>query len=108
MPDASHDVVSFAAASAQTPLPRAREDVVHQVVPEGAVLLSTRDEVYFGLNEVGAEVWQLVVAGGTLEHLCERLAARYPEVEGVVLRADVEELLADLAAARLVDPTPDA
>src|SRR5689334_16864070 len=92
------------AAVAATPLPRVRADVIFQTVPEGAVLLATRDEIYYGLNEVGAEIWTLLVnAPRSLEDLCARLGLRYPDVPLHTLRADVLELLADLAVAGLVD-----
>jgi hypothetical protein len=100
----SRPVSTHAPADVSTPLPKARADVIFQTVPEGAVLLATRDEIYYGLNEVGAEIWTLLVgAPGSLETLCARLGERYPDVPLDVLRADVLELLAELSAAGLVD-----
>ena len=100
----SRQVGTPASAVVPTALPKARTDVIFQTVPEGAVLLATRDEIYYGLNEVGAEIWTLLVAGaGSLEQLCARLGERYPEVPLSVLRADVLELLGELAVAGLVD-----
>ena len=101
---ASCPVSTPAPAEVSTPLPRARADVIFQTVPEGAVLLATRDEIYYGLNEVGAEIWTLLVAApASLEALCASLRERYPDVPLAVLRADVLELLAELSAAGLVD-----
>ena len=103
-----HLVTAPAGAHAEaTPLPKARADVIFQAVPEGAVLLSARDEIYYGLNEVGAEIWALLVATPrSLEALCEQLASRYPDVPPQTLRTDVLELLADLASAGLVALPP--
>jgi hypothetical protein len=93
-----------APADVSTPLPKARADVIFQLVPDGAVLLSTRDEIYYGLNEVGAEIWTLLVGAPlSVELLCSALGARYPEVPQAELRVDVLELLADLAQAGLVE-----
>ena len=93
-----------APAAAATPLPRVRADVIFQSVPDGAVLLATRDEIYYGLNEVGARIWALLTGGApSLESLCGTLHQEYPEVPVHVLRADVLELLADLAVAGLVE-----
>lgn len=84
-------------------LPTPAAGVIFQRVPGGAVLLSTADEVYYGLNEVGAEVWGLLVPGtASLEALCAALGATYPEVPAADLRADVAELLDSLAAAGLL------
>lgn len=87
----------------KTPLPEPRADVIFQAVPDGAVLLATHDEIYYGLNAVGAEIWTLLLAGpGSMEVLCARLGERYPEVALDVLRADVLELLTDLSVAGLI------
>jgi hypothetical protein len=60
-------------------------------------------EVYFGLNAVGALVWQnLPPVCSDLESLCARLRETYPDVLPDVLRADVAELLAQLLESKLV------
>lgn len=85
------------------PLPAAT--VVFQRIDDGAVLFAPATEIYFGLNEVGARVWDLLPPKcASLDDLCGELAAVYPDVEVAVLRADVEELLAQLLAEGLVTP----
>jgi hypothetical protein len=78
-------------------LPQRHPAVLFQPVDEGAILLHTEREIYFGLNEVGAEVWELMPACSDLEQLCDELARRYPNVERATLLTDVEELLATLS-----------
>ena len=110
MPEASLAVASTGAdLAAVRLLPRPRADVIHQTVPGGAVLLATREEVYFGLNEVGTLIWSELLAGPcTLSALCARLAERYPEVDAATLTQDIVELLEALQSARLVEPAVDA
>ena len=77
--------------------------VLFQPVAEGAILLHTQQEVYFGLNEVGAQVWQLLPAAGTnLTAVVDELSRRYPEVERSQLRADISELVESLAREGLL------
>ena len=84
-------------------LPTPNCDVVYKRVMDGAVLLSTTDEVYYGLNAVGALVWeQLPPTLTRLDELCARLAGQYPDVAAETIRADVVELLEDLLAHGLV------
>lgn len=84
-------------------LPIRNPDVIYRTLAEGAVLFSTRDEVYFGLNDVGARVWELLPpAMTTTDDVCAALAKEYPDVDRQVIREDVEELLAALAAHGLV------
>jgi len=64
------------------PLPTPHPDVLCRAVSEGAVLLHTRDEVYFGLNEVGLLIWEMLPpACQSVDEVVERLAARFPEAD---------------------------
>jgi hypothetical protein len=86
-------------------LPVVNPAVVFRALSDGAVLFSTTDEVYFGLNSVGAKVWQLLPpATATLDQLCTALAAEYPEVAPDTIRSDVIELLEELTVHGLVLP----
>ena len=62
-------------------LPRPHPAVMFREVSDGAVLLQMEDEIYFGLNEVGSRIWQLLPPScATLEELCARLGETYPDV----------------------------
>ncbi len=85
--------------------PRRAEGVVSSSVSEGAVLLSTEEEIYYGLNETGARAWERLNEAETVGDLLRDLEERYPEVDSDVLRADLEDLLDDLRRHGLVvDP----
>lgn len=84
-------------------LPSPLPTVVFQRIDDGAVLFSPATEIYFGLNEVGARVWQLLPpTSASLDELCAALGQEYPEVDATVIRQDVTELLAELAKEGLV------
>ena len=86
-----------------TPLPLPSPAVVFCEVEGGAVLLSTADETYYGLNPVGARIWTLLPpAHGSLESLCEALAGEYPDVDPASLQDDVLDLVLDLRQNGLV------
>jgi hypothetical protein len=83
-------------------LPQANPTVIFKLMADGAVLFAPSTEIYFGLNEVGARIWQLLPeAGGSIDALCDRLAEQYPEVPRETLLADVQELLDSLVAEGL-------
>ena len=91
------------------PLPVPAPDVVYKALPDGAVLFSSESEVYYGLNAVGARVWELLPpAAETFAQVVAQIAAHYPEVEPDVIAADIGELLADLQRQGLVVPRPTA
>lgn len=84
-------------------LPRPNPSVVFCEVEDGAVLLSTANEVYYGLNKVGARVWALLPpVHQDVRSLCVALAAEYADVDQAVLMSDVIALLEDLLKAGLV------
>ncbi len=87
-------------------LPHPEPTVIFQKLGDGAVLFSPSTEIYFGLNEVGARVWELLApTSSSVEVLCETLAREYPGVPLDVIRGDVEDLLQDLLRERLVRTT---
>ncbi|MBX3173941.1 MAG: PqqD family protein [Gemmatimonadaceae bacterium] len=90
-------------------LPSPLPSVVFQRIDDGAVLFSPATEIYFGLNEVGAKVWQLLPpTTSSLEELCEAIGRDYPDVEESILRQDISELLAELQTEGLVAPADGA
>lgn len=89
-------------------LPSPAPGVLFQALPDGAVLLDTRSEVYFGLNAVGARVWQLLPGARTLDELSAAVAAEYPDADPRRVRADVEKLVEALVAEGLLRAAPAA
>ena len=88
-------------------LPRPHPAVMFREVSDGAVLLQMEDELYFGLNEVGARIWQLLPpVSSSLEALCASMAAIYPDVPLEQLSADVAELLEQLRENKLLVDAP--
>jgi len=84
-------------------LPVRNPNVMCRTVDGGAVLLDTGQEVYYGLNTVGAYIWEhLPPVFQTLEEMSAALSALHPEVAVEIIRAHARELLDDLLVARLV------
>ena len=83
--------------------------VIFQPVSEGAVLLHSETEIYYGLNPVGARIWELIAEGGsTFEDLVDAIHEAYPDAERETIRVDIRELLTDLETqGLLVSDGPD-
>ena len=75
--------------------------VIAKMVGTEMVLLDYDRGIYYGLNPVGARVWQLLAEGEAVERILDVLADEY-DVAREVLEADVAALLGDLEAKRLV------
>ena len=82
--------------------PTPKASVIHAFVGGEAVLLDVESGLYFGLDEVGARIWQLLVAGATKESVVDQLLEEY-DVERSQLHADVTSFLAALAAKGLTE-----
>jgi len=76
-------------------------DALYQLLGGEAVLLNMKTEQYFGLDEVGTRVWEVLVEAGKVDVIVARLVAEY-DVDEVILRRDVGALLAELMQAKLI------
>ena len=81
------------------------DGVLHQQLDAETVLLQLNTETYFGLDEVGTRVWQLLSEHRTVDPILAALVAEY-EVDEGTLRDDVRRLLGELAAAGLIHVGP--
>lgn len=86
-------------------LPTPHPAVVYKSIEGGAVLLHTEQEVYFGLNAVGARVWELLPPQcSALDQLCGELREGFPDAAPDRLWDDVVELLDELISHELILP----
>ena len=89
-------------------LPTPKPDVLFKPLDEGAVLLSTVEEVYFGVNPIGARIWRLLPpVTSTFGELCATLFEEHADVDRELIRRDVQKFIDDIVANRLASPAPD-
>lgn len=84
------------------PLPSAHPDVIFQRLGDEAVLYHPTKEVYYGLNAVGARVWELLPTCPSYGSLCSELSIEYPDAPSTVISHDVAELLDEFLSNDLV------
>lgn len=76
-------------------------EVLAQQVNGETVLLDLQGESYFGLNEVGTRIWQLIGSQHSFAETLSILADEY-EVDREQLKIDINELLVKLNNEGLV------
>ncbi len=86
-PDTSYVVVSDAVGS--------------QFVESKAALLNGSSGCYYSQNEVGTEIWKLLVADESMEEVIRRIREKYSLSEEQA-KEDVLELIANLEAEKLI------
>lgn len=83
-------------------LPTPSPSVIFKPLDDGGVLLSTTDEVYFGVNGVGARIWSLLPpATRTFAEMCSVLASEFPDVDITRIRRDALDFVNDVVGAGL-------
>lgn len=76
-------------------------DVLSRSLDGEAVILNLASGTYFGLNEVGTRIWELIVAGTTYGALRAALLDEF-EVPAETLARDLAELIDSLRSRGLV------
>lgn len=77
------------------------DEVMARQLGDEIVILDLASGNYFGLDAVGARMWQLISEGEAVPRAFEILLSEY-EVMPEQLRTDMERLLQDLLARGLV------
>ncbi|MDB4884159.1 MAG: hypothetical protein JWL95_2925 [Gemmatimonadetes bacterium] len=78
---------------------------VFTMVGGEAVILGLRDGVYYGLDAVGARVWELLAAPRHVSELVTVIVGEF-DVTPETCTRDLLALLEDLAARELIRETP--
>lgn len=82
---------------------KVKDEVLARDVGDETVMLDLAKGAYFGLDPVGARIWQLLVAGRTLAEICDVMMDEY-DVPRETLERDVLTLADELAAKGLIVP----
>jgi len=76
-------------------------EVISQEVSGETVLLDLQSENYFGLDEVGTRIWQLIKETSDLQAIYQTLLAEY-DVSEERLQQDLDNLLAEISGLGLI------
>ena len=77
------------------------EDVMFRELDGEAVLLNLDNEAYYGLDDVGTRMWELLTSLPTIEVAVQQLLTEF-DVTEQQLRTDVTKLLGELVENGLV------
>ena len=80
--------------------------VLFRQLEDEAVLLDLKSGKYFGLNDVGARAWQLILEHGSLSRVLQRLQEEY-DIEAEVVERDLLALAGQLVSRKLADVKPN-
>ncbi len=83
---------------------RLSPDVLFRELAGEAVLLDLKSQRYFGLDEVGTRIWQLLEERGEIEAVLRAMVAEF-DVAEEELRQDLDAFLHQLTDAGLIELT---
>jgi hypothetical protein len=69
-----------------------------------AAILNLKNSVYYGLDPIGARVWQLIQEPTSLAQIRDALRSEY-DVDASQLEADIRDLVEQLAEHGLIEIT---
>ena len=79
--------------------------VLVRFLDKECVLLNLQTERYFGLDETGARMWQLVTTAATIDSAYRQLQEEF-RVDRELLRANLTDLVARLSDNGLLELSP--
>ena len=80
---------------------KANNKILFQKLGKEAVILHLDSEEYFGLDEIGTRIWEVLKQEGSTEKALSILLEEY-NVEEEILRADIEEIIAQLRKEKIL------
>lgn len=80
----------------------AANDVLSSELGSEQVLLNLCDGIYYGLEDVGSDIWKLVQKPVSVAEICDAIVATH-DVDPERCRRDVVKLLGELVERRLVE-----
>jgi hypothetical protein len=84
-----------------TSLVKVVQEQVSTTLDDEAVILNLKDGVYYGLNPLGARIWNLLLEDRTVGEIQNIIIEEY-EVEAERCERDLLQLLNELAAKGLI------
>jgi hypothetical protein len=81
---------------------RVPEGVHMQNVSGEAIILNLQSERYYGLDEVGTTIWDVLSSGGTIQAAIDAVLAAF-DADAPTVRADVLELVTRLIEQGLLE-----
>lgn len=79
------------------------DQVLARQIGGETVMLDLAQGTYFGLDPVGARIWQLLAEGKTLAEVCDAMMTEYDVTRDDIER-DVARLAEELADRGLISP----
>lgn len=77
------------------------DDVIYQALHDELILLNMKSQQYFGLDDVGSDMWKLLVEHGDVEVVADRISEQY-HTDRETVRNDLAVLVDRLIAAGLL------
>jgi hypothetical protein len=82
-----------------------RGDVAAKVIDGEAILINLSTGLYYSMGKVGGRVWSLIEQNRNCRDIASAISAEY-EITAAAAANDVAELVAQLAAEKLIDAGP--
>lgn len=76
--------------------------IISKIIDDEQILLNTETGDYYGLNELGSAIWELINENNDLQSMVQTLLEDY-DVEESVLKDDIETFLRALIERNIIN-----
>ena len=76
-------------------------EILHSIVDNEIIMMNIETGKYFGVDDIGGRIWELIENPMTFEALCNTLQAEY-EVDEQTCIADTKEFLDTLIEKKII------
>ena len=80
---------------------------ISQRLQNEVVLLDLATQEYFGLDELGSQIWELILEGNDVDSVLSRILAAYDVTENTA-REDLNQLILQLCVSGLLTPVMES
>ncbi len=80
-----------------------KKGIVFRRIMDEMVLLDPKKGEVLILNEIGGDIWELIDGNLPLKEIVSRLSYSYEDVDLDTLKKDVEDFIAQLVEAELIE-----
>ena len=81
---------------------KTNQEILFQKLGNEAIILHLKSENYFGLDEVGTRIWEVLTQEGSIDKALPILLNEF-DVEKGVLEKDIEDLINELKAEKILE-----
>lgn len=81
--------------------------IVHELLGDEVIIANLDSGIYYSIRHSGAIIWQLVIAGYSLEAIEKQFSEKFPQVDSSFIRTELFQFVNSLVQEKLIKFTSE-